>query len=305
MKDACPAFRVAGEEFTFRSLAISGIDNAPIVSRFGDEMTAQETALFHASVTCGDQYLESMHRRVVSAMQLRKALPVVRFADGEYFFYDESLRCNGLYQQAESIAAIRAALPSHVEYLRYAAEAGLLAPLIFPGNSFLPKRGWRSLFGKRSGNDGAARFVEFLSKSGVALTSSNYVPFYVVYAYLTSAHFARAVNGKRIGILNSDIHPDACARWFDRFSSSPDIVELPIPASLVATRWASMERNVLKQLPGNVDLCLVGAGIGALSVCASISRSFSIPAIDAGHVLNMMNGLESKSGGPRLYTVHR
>jgi hypothetical protein len=40
-------------------------------------------------------------------------------------------------------------------------------------------------------------------------------------------------------------------------------------------------------------------------VCADIGRRFSIPALDAGHALNMMNDMEKKSDGARLYTDHR
>lgn len=288
-------------EFRFDKLTISGVDNSPIISRFGRVMSAQEITLFHNNIVSGDHYVELLHDRVSLAMDHRKALPVIRFADGEYAFYEGSLKCNGLYRQAESAEAINAVLPAHVQDLRCVADTGILAPLIFPGNFFRPKRRWRSFFGKASENDGA-RFLEFLSKSGVALTESNYVPFYAVYAYLTSARFARAVSGKKICILNSDIRREACVRWFGKFSSLPEIVAVPISPSLVATQWASMERDVLKRVPGDSSLCLVGAGIGALPVCASVSRSFSIPAIDAGHALNMMNDLETKSGGPRLYT---
>ena len=73
----------------------------------------------------------------------------------------------------------------------------------------------------------------------------------------------------------------------------------------MATQWTSIKEDVLKRIEPDVDLCLVGAGIGSLLVCVDIANQFSIPAIDAGHVLNMMNGREDKSGGPRLYTIHK
>jgi hypothetical protein len=34
-----------------------------------------------------------------------------------------------------------------------------------------------------------------------------------------------------------------------------------------------------------------------------VAKRFSIPAIDAGHVLNMMNDRVDKSNGARLYTL--
>jgi len=50
---------------------------------------------------------------------------------------------------------------------------------------------------------------------------------------------------------------------------------------------------------------VVGAGIGSLLVCVDVAQEFSIPVIDAGHVLNMINNCEDKSGGARLYTIYK
>ena len=50
-----------------------------------------------------------------------------------------------------------------------------------------------------------------------------------------------------------------------------------------------MKEGILKQISPETDLCIVGAGIGSLPVCVDVAMRFSIPAIDAGHVLNMMN----------------
>jgi hypothetical protein len=289
--------------FRFSRLVIEGIDHSKVVEFFGPGILEQEICLLHGGVAGGDGYVDLLHDRVSVGMRERKETPVVRFADGEYAFYEGSLRCNGLYRQAESAEAIRAALPAHVKDLRYVAEKGMLAPLVFPGNS---SRGKRKLprFWKFSGDDSAARFLVFLSRNGVELTSTNYVPFYAVYAYLTSERFARAVDGRNVCILNSDIDREACERWFQRFSSRPELVEVQIPGSFVATRWASMEEEILGGVPGDADLCLVGAGVGALPVCTALSRRFSIPSLDAGHALNLMNDMENKSAGPRLYTIH-
>jgi hypothetical protein len=78
-----------------------------------------------------------------------------------------------------------------------------------------------------------------------------------------------------------------------------------IPAEYVATRWESLREKILKQIPTDTDLCLVGAGIGSLPVCIDVARRFSIPAVDAGHVLNMMNNRVDKSNGARLYTIRK
>jgi len=291
-------------EFRFDRLSVPGIDNSKVVDMFGPGMREQEYCLFHKDVVDGGGYVGTVAESVLSGMRDRKGTPVVRFADGEYAFYSESLRCNGLYEQAESVEAVRAAIPAHAADLRYVEETGILAPLVFPGNVGPVRRRFPA-FWKRRGDDGAIRFLEFLHRYGVRLTRTNYVPFYVVYAYLTSRAFASAVDGKKVCILNSDIDVASCVAWFAALSSRPSLVPVPIPASYVATRWDSMRDEILRAVPPETDLCLVGAGVGALRVCADLSRRFSIPALDAGHALNMMNDMEKKSMGPRLYTIHR
>ena len=290
--------------FRFDALAVTGIDNSPAVERFGPGIREQETCLLHDATPSGDACVALLSERVRVGMSERVGTPVVRFADGEYAFYGLSLGCNGLYEQAESVEAIRKNIPAHAGDLRYVAGTGLLAPLVFPGN-IGPVRRKFPAFWKRSGDDGAARFLEFLRGHGVLLGGTNYVPFYAVYAYLTSRSFAAAVDGRKVCILNSDIDMASCAAWFSALSSRPSLVPVPIPASYVATRWDSMRDEALRGVPADAELCLVGAGVGALRVCADISRRFSIPALDAGHALNMMNDMEKKSMGPRLYSVHR
>lgn len=137
------------------------------------------------------------------------------------------------------------------------------------------------------------------------LSRDNYVPFFVVYAYLTSKRFAEIVDDRKICIINSECNLDLCRQCFAWFSSRPNIVFTEIPDSYVATRWESIKEDVLARMPADASLCLVGAGIGALLVSVDVAHEFSIPAIDAGHVLNMMNACEEKSGGPRLYTIHK
>ncbi len=73
----------------------------------------------------------------------------------------------------------------------------------------------------------------------------------------------------------------------------------------MATQWESIREDMLRQIPSDTDICLVGAGVGALMVCVDVAERFSLPVIDAGHVLNMMNEREDKSKGPRLYTLRR
>jgi hypothetical protein len=299
---------LTGGEFRFADLKIDGIDNAPIYKLFGPDMADQEHCLFHRTVAAGDDYMAMLHMELSRALNGRAPRPVVRFADGEYAYYDLDLHCNGLYRQAESTEAIERAMPLHVEALKYVAEAGFLAPLVYPGNigeanSDQETRKFWSFLKKKKKEPSAGFFLDFIQREGLALTGGNYIPFYVVYAYLTSDRFARLVHGKKVCILNSDWNERACRKWFDRFESRPELTFVEIPGAYVATRWPEAKQDILRKIPEDTDLCLVGAGVGALLICSDAARHLSIPAIDAGHVLNMMNDLINKSNGQRLYTL--
>jgi len=293
---------LAGEEFTFRKLMISGVENSSVLDSNSPRMAEEETCLFHRDIPGGDDYFRLLHASLEDSMSRRKPFPVVRFADGEYAFYGYSLHCNGLYRQAESVREIKDAMQMHAEAIRSLVRLGKIAPLIFPGNVRKQKRGLLDLLRSRQ-NPSARDFLDFLSSQGINLDRNNYLPFYVVYAYLASGEFAGSVHGKKICIVNSEFNEGHVREWFKNSKSEPDIRFAAVPDSYVATRWLSMKDEVLADIPEDTDLCLVGAGVGALPVCVDIAVKFSIPAIDAGHVLNMMNGREDKSNGPRLYTI--
>ncbi len=291
-------------EFGFRELVLSEIDNAPVLKVNRHEMKEEMTSLFYRDISNGDDYFAILHSFVSKGLSKRCAAPVARFADGEYAFYAKDLHCNGLYQQAESVGDIKESMPKHIEALKLLNRIGKLAPLIYPGNVQHKARSLLPFLGKSKIDSRALRFTDFLYLNGISLTKNNYVPFYVVYAYLTSKLFSQVVDKRELCIIGSDCNMNLCRRWFANFSCHPSISFAEIPESYVATKWNSIKDDVLARIPGDTDLCLVGAGIGSVLVCVDVANAFSIPAIDAGHVLNMLNGREDKSNGPRLYTIH-
>ncbi len=291
--------------FRFHRLVVKGIDNKTIAERNGDSILEQEYCLFSGRIGNGDEYFRLLHDRVVGAMQGKQSLPVVRFADGEYKFYGYSLSCNGRYKQAESVSAIKRAMPMHIGAIRYVIDHGILAPLIFPGNSHAASRSIFSFRKKKSDSLGAF-FLDFLHTHGNNLNAENYIPFYLVYAYLSSAEFAAAINGKNICIVNSGYNKESCRQWFARFNSSPELEFVDIPDEYVATQWEVIKAPILHKIPAGTDLCIVGAGIGALLICKDIAQNYSVPAIDGGNVLDMINNRMDKSKGRhRLYTIHK
>jgi len=289
--------------FRFERLVLKDIDNAPVIKINAPDIVDQEICLFHRDVPAGNDYFRILHLAISQGLSERKAVPVVRFADGEYAYYNYDLNCNGLYQQAESVRAIKEAMPSHIDALRILASSGILAPLIFPGNITGKAKKLFKLSPGSKESPSASTFLKFLFQNRIDLTSKNYIPFYVVYAYLTSEDFIRLADRKKLCILSSDFNRESCTNWFARFSSRPDLSFVETPAEYVATRWEAMKEGILKQISPDADLCIVGAGIGSLTVCVDVAERFSIPAIDAGHVLNMMNDRVDKSNGARLYTI--
>ena len=290
--------------FRFDHLSIMNIDNGPVAKLFSNAILEQEICLFANTVKSGSAYCEFLQQRVLSSMQNRLPLPVARFADGEYAFYSCTLGCNGLYKQAESVGTIREVMPQHIGAMKYLAATGLLAPLVYPGNAQASVGRLFSFLQAKRDSSGID-FLDFLNSAGITLNSINYVPFYVVYAFLTSPEFAGAMDGKKICILNSEYNEKSCYEWFAQRSSRPRIQYVPIPAEYIATRWEESKKEILNEIPPDIDLCLAGAGVGALLICADVARTFSVPAIDAGHVLNMMNGRADKSNGARLYTMRK
>lgn len=295
---------ISEKSFHFNRLVIAGIDNTPVAKIFSAKVLDQEYCLVAHEIQTGDDYLQFLHQRIDHAVQNRQPLPVVRFADGEYAFYKYTLGCNGLYKQAESVAEIKGAMFQHISAMKYLAANGLFAPLVFPGNSHTPEGGLFSFLQAKEDSSGAD-FLNFLHMQGISLNSENYVPFYVIYAYLSSAEFASSLNGKKICILNSEYNKDRCINWFAQLDSHPHLTFVDIPAEYIATRWEGHKKKIMNRIPSDTVLCLVGAGVGALLVCADVARTFSIPVIDSGHVLNMMNGRVDKSNGARLYTLRK
>lgn len=294
---------LAQDGFAFAPLQIEGIDNGPVIRRFGQQMAREETCLMHRDAAGGDGYLQRLHTFIEARLSSPRPGPVVRFADGEYAFYRGSLDCNGLYRQADSKAGIRRAIPFHVAALKTLVDQGLAAPLIFPGNTD-PVPAWPlSWLNRRQGATGGRAFLRFLDDSGIILSAASYLPFYVVYAYLTSPRFAALVDGRRLCLVNADWNADACERFFERRGARPRLSYARIPDALVAVHWPRMRDALMTAVPRDADIFLVGAGVGALPVCVDLAVETGRPVIDAGHVVNMMNDMAAKSNGARMYSL--
>ena len=107
---------------------------------------------------------------------------------------------------------------------------------------------------------------------------------------------------KNICILNSEIKTRLASEWFNKSGDRECISSVCMPSGCVATSWRQSKSNILVLILQGPVICLAGAGIGSLEVCAKISQSFSIPAIDLGRVLSIIRSRVNKSVGARLIT---
>src|SRR5665811_2127117 len=85
-------------EFLFERLDLPDIDNQPVINANVPEIVEQETCFFHKNIEKSTDYTEILDEYLCTGMVKRLPSPVVRFADGEYAFYNFTLGCNGLYK---------------------------------------------------------------------------------------------------------------------------------------------------------------------------------------------------------------
>jgi N-acetylglucosaminyl-diphospho-decaprenol L-rhamnosyltransferase len=277
------------------------LDNSSILVNSSKGMMKELFSLTHRSKLSLSENISFLDLTISRSIIEKAGLPVVRFADGEYSFYFGSMACNGLYKQAENLEEILISIPRHMQSIKVVSTNGILAPLFHDGNmkekiSFRKKlKGYQPI-------GCAGSFLDLISLFNINLHRDNYVPFYSVYAYLTSSLFLKTCHQKKICLLNSDYNAKAAQTWFSRCGQEIFIEHVELPHQFLATRWIEFREKILNKIPRDSALCLVGGRIGALEVCVDISTTLSIPAIDGGHVLNMINDKISKSAGPRLFT---
>lgn len=287
--------------FLFRKLEFEGLSNKDFLESHPSRKK-EEIPLFSSDVSNGDEYLFRLDERIKNAIDNRTPFPVVRFYDGEYWYYSYSLKCNGLYEQAESRRHIKMSMPMHVEALKYVSENGHICPLIYKENFFPRRLRFKDFIrgnNKRGGS--GSDLLYLMSKNNMFLTDDNYTPFHVIYAYLSSKLFLKRIKDRKICIVNTLINEDKVESWFKERDASPSLSYVKIPEEYVATQWKSYREEIINAIPDDVDLCLVGAGIGALMICADISSERHCPSIDAGHILNFMNGRTANLVRQRLY----
>jgi len=158
----------------------------------------------------------------------------------------------------------------------------------------------RVLSGKRRKGSGDSFPSVSCSESHQA-HAGNYIPFYCVYSYLSSTRLPRQLMARRcVSSIRTSMR-----RHVQHGLSEPARIPGWFMCRFQLPMWPRGGLHARRSVPAcsrESDCFMVGAGVGALEVCVDAARRYSAPAIDSGHILNMMNDLESKSKGPRLFT---
>jgi hypothetical protein len=120
---------------------------------------------------------------------------------------------------------------------------------------------------------------KWLAASGIQVTTSNYAPFYFVYALLRGPSRGEILAGRRLVVVHSA--KDEKRIRIEKALQAEGVASIQwVPIS--ATR-SFEDRLDLSGLSCQPDLCIVGAGVGKAAVMRQLER-LAVPCIDAGFV---------------------
>ena len=236
---------------------------------------------------------ERFHQKLCNAVFEKLPFPVVRFADGEYSFYNNSLKCNGLYKQVENHFKLFIYKQLHKKYLIDLSKIGYFAPLI--NENYILKKYY---FGNP-----LIKFLKFLIKNNIILSDKNYFPFYFLYKYLFSELFSNFLSNKKVLLINSSFNEDKAYSYFNNAGAKNiNLKYLQIPEEYASNQMDNILGKIRCLRGENLDIAFIGAGLCALPICVEVSKTLSIPSIDGGHFLNIINSKVESSNGARLFT---
>ncbi|MBK9519331.1 MAG: hypothetical protein IPO09_18705 [Anaeromyxobacter sp.] len=138
---------------------------------------------------------------------------------------------------------------------------------------------------------------DWMDANRIHLDEQNYFPFYFVYALLLGPGADRFYRGRRILVVTSD----------EDGTKAPGIERtlLALGAESMQFRKISRSKSMLDRVDlgglRDVDLVLVGAGVGALNVLEQV-RPLAATSIDVGYVLDCL-WQPKRFVGQRAFTV--
>jgi|WetSurMetagenome_2_1015567.scaffolds.fasta_scaffold183147_1 hypothetical protein len=250
----------------FRFLELKHYNNEPHFQRFAKVRAARErecTVLLPKGIPSQNLF-DSFLNHVIQAIDRHAYLPIARFCDGEYGFYSGRVTTTCWGERGSSLKKDGVEV-LHAHALRTIHQNGLLCPNL---NLVYLKM--------------QSSFFDFLATLGIPL--QNYAPFYFVYALLANPDFLSSLRGRRIALITNFQNKNTAAILKTlQDMGIRDVSCHEVPASGVA------HGEFVLKIERQVDVALVGAGIGAPLVLAQL-QSESCVSIDSGFVFHLWDG---------------
>jgi hypothetical protein len=244
---------------------------------------------------------ESFIRRIISSIEARKYLPIIRLSDGEYqfLFGDQPFSCryslakrfflhmrrvvgrviNGNHFRANTAPGVSSGDYSKDEvianrakytgYLKYISEKGILALHLTIGKEPFQEHYLPALGG-------------WLAANQIELDLRNYVPFYFVYAAFRGSYLKSLIGSRRILIINGATG-----------SKKKRIIAALYSFDVLEIYWVDISNDrsfydkvELDGYVSKIDLCLLGAGVGKPNILIQ-AEQLNVPCIDIGFVFEV------------------
>lgn len=273
--------------------------NLPGFSKFDNENFEQ---LFPENLSARDQY-EKFREAILSGMDNRKYVPVMRMCDGEYIYAVGKKK--GYYQGFASVVKIQISRLLHnqptswgenytrlqnlqlkrrfPQLLKHIAEHGFIA------NHFL-----------YTPSHFCEQYIEPLlnwyEKHGIPVNSNTYSAFYFVYVLLNGPDSLSLYKGRSILVITSFSEEKRQSTELELKRRGANNVSFQ---SISATS-SMLDKPDLTSFAGKVDLVLVAAGIGSANILVQC-EPLQVPCIDSGFCLECLANPELRQ--ERIYGV--
>ncbi len=262
-----------------------------------------------------NKWFEDFCIRIEQAIESKKYLPVVRLCDGEYIFiigkniaskrlsFFKKLKINSKeflkqlinyklvaggenrYKSGTYTANERKVfLQTYLDNIRDISKSGIMALHLSWGNVPFTEGLWPKL-------------KKHFDQNNIFIDSNNYVPFYFVYALLAGSKSKLIFENKNILVING-------AKDEKRESIINQLYKRGVKK--VIWKTISTDRSLFDKLDFdivdlNVDLVLVGAGIGKLNILKQLSV-LNVPCIDIGFYFEILANEKLKFERTMCYT---
>jgi len=244
-----------------------------------------------------EEWFNVFKNLVLKSINEKKFLPICRFADGEFIFMNNGLELidyrlkikdkikilisntlirlnlikfhpnttNKYSSGKYSYSEIKALNSRYKKNMKFILENGILAT-----SALIGKRPFSERFFKL--------FSDFVINNKIKITSFNHVPYIFVYVLFSGTSKFEILNKKKILIINSFNIEQKKIITNKLISFGAE----KILYSNISTNRSAFDVLDIK-LEGDIDLILIGAGIGKLFHFEYLSK-FNVPCIDIGYI---------------------